>query len=184
MKNNSALGKSEPGKSEPGSSRWRRYQHRGFSLVELLMVIFMLTVFIAALSRLFVAQVRTLESANSTLWTTGRFDHLITQMRKDVWNSTSVEVLDNSVHIHQNERKSERALIQWSFADDQLTRRQWQGNTVFEMKKWEDLGLEPKFEIDGSVLVLTIPQGTPHGEYRIRFQSQLRMATKVAKGGS
>lgn len=150
---------------------------RGFSLLELLSVLFMLTVFMGFMSRLFVTQVRALENANRTTWVIGRFDQLVAQMRKDVWNSTQVEVLDSGVYIHQ----SEGPLIQWSFADDQLTRRERQGATIFETKTWKDLGLEPRFELDGDVLELTLPAGTPHGGRRIRFQSQLELATK---GGS
>jgi len=139
----------------------------------------MLTVFIGFMSRLFVTQVRALENANRTIWVIGRFDNLVAQMRKDVWNSTEVKVWEDGGAVEIHHRQGRRSI--WAYLNNRMVRKVFQDSTEVELNTWNDLGWEPRFEMDGAVLVLTLPAGTPHGGRRIRFQSQLQLATK---GGS
>ena len=160
----------------------RRRHHRcrgGWSLIHLVIVMGLTGVGLLLASKLLMTSLHVHRTTADQLTRANRRNHAVATLRRDVWNSTSVEVEeDKALLIRQPAGRH----IAWRLdrPDDdglgELHRTVIAQDRVVESRTWTGIGPNAAFSVDGSVvMLLTDRLGVAHAN-RQPFVSQLTVA--------
>jgi type II secretory pathway component PulJ len=141
---------------------------RGFTVLELLIMIGLMAFMGAVSQRLFVSSIRTMQAARSTDTAIVRFDHAMMRLRADVWASSEISADSTSATLKQSDGQT----ITWRIDETGgLTRSE--GDSTLA---WQDVSRTAKFSADGPALVLHLSDGFNKSPGSIKLISQLQLS--------
>ena len=143
-------------------------RRRGFSLIEMAFAITLFSIFCLLFSQLFVANVRVTSGTHKNQAALARWEHVLHQLRRDVWNARSIMATGP---YHLTLGLADGKEVVWSWADEQRT--QWVRAEVGEEKRWPDFVFQPEFEVNGATVLIRLPNDTPYADRELRLVSQL-----------
>ena len=133
----------------------RMHTRRGFTLIEMLSTVVLLSIFLLLSNQLFMATVRISHDAPTALAADVPVDAFRTQLTRDVWNAVAIEAADEKTLLLQLPGGGH---IIWQYAPGQLTRV---AAPATEAPR-QFHGLAPvHFAVEGSIVACTLDAPTP-----------------------
>ena len=152
---------------------------RGWSLMHMLVLITMVGAFMAASGRLFIASTVATREARKTQQRQAQFDHVMRQMRKDVWNAQSIEATENGAVLRIAQPD---AVVTWVMNDEPdepalIRAEEVTAKEKTDLRRWDKPGWRVRFSTATGVVTVTVqPVDNDHVD-TVTLVSQLQLAT-------
>ena len=146
--------------------------HRGWSLIEMLVVIMLLTVFMVIASKLLVTAMVATGDADKSIAALTRNDLIITRMRRDVWDAQALAAdASNTLVVSP----ADGPTVTWKTSGDgsSLSRSYTDGAAGRIENVYRDLGAVMSFAVDGHAVTVDIAQGPDRPTARLSLVSQV-----------
>jgi len=125
-----------------------RKSPQGFTLLEVMLSLILMTMFAAVGTRLFTESMRIWKQSSDRQDDLARFDQAIAMFRADVWKATSLESNSSSQLIC---RSSADHQVKWSVADDgSLLRTESNGSETPAERSWTGMGRGVTLTVKGN----------------------------------
>jgi type II secretory pathway pseudopilin PulG len=155
----------------------RRRRRRGFSLIEILFVLFFIGAVAVVSMRLFVADVRIIRQAEAQQDRTTLFEQEIAAIRNDVWSAASVDVVGDGTRL--TIRDARKRTIQWELGPERVSRSA--DDPSMPPRTWPATTFPLLAERDATGVTLSWDEHNGGGATRVRLPSQLMLATGGAR---
>ncbi len=142
-------------------------RRRGFTIIEVLVWIVLLTAAVLMGMRLFVSLMRTFREAPAQQEAMMRFDSAVRTLRDDVAGS-GVFVMGPDERLMLSDGYRLEHSVAWYQDGDDLVRRQGD-----EIRRWNGIGQQVSLSIDGPCIVARVHG---RGDETIRIMSQVQLA--------
>ena len=151
---------------------------RGFSLVELLTVLVLLTAFALISARFFTATIKTTREARAAETAMLRFDQVVEALRRDVWSSRKIAEDPSGTEVQL--QVADRT-VRWRMRaeDGDLVRQVDDRSEGTPQRRWVDLPFTLQFRGEEPALVITVQ---PRGDSRAE-QMHLVSQVLLLRGG-
>ena len=147
---------------------------RGVVLWDILVALGLLALFLTVTTKILQSAMRIPYRANELETLATRFDGVVEQLRRDVWNSTAIATVGQDGKSVRIERGGGEAPVTWAIDDAGTISR-----TEKEAQTWRDVAKGMTFQVDGPVLILIEPSDG-HGDGR---RIPLASAVSLARHG-
>ena len=146
------------------------YRARGFTLFEITVVLSLLTVFSLMASRLFMSTTKATTQATETKSAMIRFDSILAQLRRDVWNAQSITVAADRALTIENQQTT----VAWASARGAgtLVRSVATPSGDKSEHRFENVIPDVTFSAERAAVIVHVKEADRHARVRMVVQRQ------------
>jgi type II secretory pathway pseudopilin PulG len=143
---------------------------RGFTLLEMTIIVALLAVFSLMASRLFMSTVKTATQASETESAMSRFDLILDQLRRDVWNAQSMTVTGDRALTIENQQTT----ITWASprGAGALVRTVATASGDKNEYRFKNVAPDVTFSAEGASVIVAVTEADKHAQARMVLQKQ------------